>query len=313
MTTENIFALESIEKCTSITNNINVMLKNNIQLSNLMLHENFLNNTFINITFINKGCDGSVYSAQHRIDNKKYAIKKIPFYIKPNNPNEVVAHNIMNKLKEVRCLSSLDHPNIIKYCTSWIEVNDKNSEIIEINGQSYYSICLYIQTELMDMSLREYLDIYQLDNNTKQLIIKNIINGVKYLHDNNIIHRDLKPENILLKLEGENIKHIKIADFSLVIHKQYPIVDEYSDVGTPTYAPPENNEGIITKKYDIYSLGIIIFEIINNFETHMEKYKKIYELKKGQNNNKLLCDMTHRNFNSRPSISDLTKLDEYKY
>tara|TARA_A100001015_G_C15041750_1_gene740158 strand:+ start:2800 stop:3735 length:936 start_codon:yes stop_codon:yes gene_type:complete len=311
MTTESILEPDSIQQNTSITRNINIMLKNNTQLSNLMLHENFLNNTFFNIRFINKGCDGIVYSAQHRIDNKMYAIKKIPFYIKPNNPNEVVAHNIMNKLKEVRCLSSLEHPNIIKYCTSWIEVDDKNLEMVQINNQNYYSICLYIQTELMDMSLREYLDTYQIDNKTKQFIIKNIVNGVKYLHDNNIIHRDLKPENILLKLNGEKILSIKIADFSLVIHKHYPTIDEYNEVGTPTYAPPENNEGIITKKYDIYSLGIIIFEIMNNFTTHMEKYTEIYNLKKGKNSNKLLCNMINADFKSRPSITDLTKLDKY--
>ena len=296
-------------KCTSITANINLMLQNNTQLSNIKLQENFLNNTFFNILYINKGCDGIVYSAQHRIDNKKYAIKKIPFYIKPNNPNEIVAFNIMNKLKEVRCLSSLDHLNIIKYYTSWIEVNNTNCELIQINNENYYSISLFIQTELMDMSLREYLDTYKLNFETKQFIIKNIINGVKYLHDNNIIHRDLKPENILLKLDGENIISIKIADFSLVIHKQFPIIKDCNDFGTPTYAPPENNEGIITKKYDIYSLGIIIFEIIGNFTTHMEKYKEIYNFKKGINNNKLLCNMISSDLKSRPSISDLTKLD----
>ena len=305
MTTERIII------CESTTNTINSMLQKNTQLCNLMLQENFLNKTFFNIKYINKGCDGVVYSATHRIDNKTYAIKKIPFYIKPNNPNEVVAYNIMNKLKEVRCLSGLEHPNIIKYYTSWIELNDSESDIVQIKNTNYYSICLFIQTELMDMSLREYLDTFQIEYDTKQFIIKNIVNGVKYLHDKNIIHRDLKPENILLKLDGDNILTIKIADFSLVIHKQYPSLEECKESGTPTYAPPENNDGIITKKYDIYSLGIIIFEIMNNFKTYMEKYKKIYDLKKGNNSNQLLCNMINTDFKSRPSITDLTKLDVY--
>ena len=90
-------------------------------LSNLEKKEsNVLSNTFSNIEKIDKGGFGILYKAKHILDLKNYAIKKICL-IKEND--DVFCRNIYNKLKEVRCLSNLNHPNIIRYNTSWIEKN----------------------------------------------------------------------------------------------------------------------------------------------------------------------------------------------
>lgn len=295
-----------MHKISNITHEINSLFKNISQIPNLTLQNNIFNNTFSDVSFINSGSDGSIYKAKHIIDDKWYAIKKIPFFINKENPTEIVAKNILNKLKEVRCMSALDHINIIKYYTSWIEPDTIEQNIV-IDDTNYYSICLYVQMELMQLSLREFLqDIdFSIRKKNIQILVNGILNGVEYLHEKDIIHRDLKPENVLLNLEDNNIIDIKIADFSLVIEKQINLNNSEDNVGTPVYTPPEQYNSRIGNKYDIYSLGIIIYEIFQEFRTFMETYENIKKLQIGnypKTLNKLLIKMINTDYNKRPDM-----------
>ena len=218
-------------------------------------------------------------------------------------------------------MSALEHPNIIKYYTSWIELNKKEynidnidennyDNIIILNDEKYYCICLFVQMELMDMSLREYLYKYKYEIRKKynNKIIKSLLNSVKYIHNKGIIHRDLKPENILLNIQNNKIINIKIADFSLVIKKN-KIISNIENDGTPLYTPPENYNDIITIYYDIYSMGIIIYEIMMPFKTYMEALENINKFVNGhfEKNiiNVLLYKMINHNHNKRISIQEI--------
>tara|TARA_B110000208_G_scaffold191914_1_gene260916 strand:+ start:394 stop:1218 length:825 start_codon:yes stop_codon:yes gene_type:complete len=270
--------------------NKNNSLKN-IQdlINNKNLDNSILNTTFKNIKQLKQGGFGTVYSGIHLLDSNNYAIKKIPIQ---NNNNNIISNKFKLKLKEVRCLSLLNHKNIIRYNTSWIEYcND------EIN--------IFIQMELMNLSLGDYLIKYK--NFDKNFVIKNIIEGVKYLHDNDIIHCDLKPDNILLNLNENKIEQIKIADFGLVFEKnKNNYID--SEYGTSIYMP---NETIYTTKYDIYSLGIIFFEILHHFNTHHERIIEIRKLKSNEYINKyqLIYIMINNDYTKRCDIYYLNNLD----
>ena len=101
-------------------------------------------------------------------------------------------------------------------------------------------------------------------------ILKQIISAIKYLHNNNIIHRDVKPKNILFS--KDNI--VKLSDFGLsTINSNINILN--SSKGSYLYKDPffEN------QKMDIYSIGVIILEMFSNFNTEMERIKKISDLK----------------------------------
>ena len=84
--------------------------------------------------------------------------------------------------------------------------------------------------------------------------------GVQAIHDQGIIHRDLKPENILLTKEG----HIKITDFGIARTPTGPRLTEHGGVvGTIDYVSPEYLErGHVDMRSDIYSLGILAYEMI---------------------------------------------------
>ena len=104
--------------------------------------------------------------------------------------------------------------------------------------------------------------------------------GVNYLHSNNIIHRDLKPSNILLNKSGV----VKISDFgmstTLLDSKDKQVGSDL--LGTLLYNGPEV---INTNEYscysDMYSIGIILYEMLNTFKTSMEKYENIDNVKQG--------------------------------
>ena len=127
--------------------------------------------------------------------------------------------------------------------------------------------------ELCKQNLKDYIDINDLGINQKVDICKQIINGLKYIHDNNIIHRDLKLSNIFIGFDGI----VKIGDFGLATNI-YKL--KYEEVGTIGYMAPEVlNNKIYGFEADLYSLGIIILEIFKKFQTKMEQILLVKDIK----------------------------------
>jgi serine/threonine protein kinase len=234
---------------------------------------------FMEIAKINSGGFGSVYKVYNKIDQCMYAIKKIPIY----DMDDFIP------FEEVKKLSNLNHENIVRYHTTWIEFDKVDESLYlehnsgsnsgsnsESNNKmvSYNKIMpiLYIKMELCDESLRDY--ITKNDYNPTQILYQILI-SLQYIHSKDIIHRDLNPNNILIK---NNI--IKIGDFGISKNafNNEIIIDD--DNGISLYKSPEQIENkICTKKSDIYSVGIIYFELLMKFTTFTEKIKEINKIK----------------------------------
>ena len=155
---------------------------------------------------------------------------------------------------------------------------------------------LYIQMELCEkLTLRDLIRRKFQDNDEEiWKIFRQIVEGLVHIHGHGIIHRDLKPENIFIDL-GNNPK---IGDFGLATaghrtqlqHRhtdQTPAAewDLTMSVGTALYTAPELQSigiGHYTNKVDVYSLGIILFEMCHEFATAMERCKVILELRQDQ-------------------------------
>jgi len=155
---------------------------------------------------------------------------------------------------EARAISDVSHYNIVT-------VHDCG---ITERGQPYM-VMEYIQGE----SLREKIAREkQLPFATIVSILKQACRGLQEAHNKGIIHRDLKPENILLQERSERADWVKIVDFGiarLVASNSPKLTQAGALVGTPEYIAPERfRSSAADPRSDLYSLGVVLFEMLTN-------------------------------------------------
>ena len=120
----------------------------------------------------------------------------------------------------------------------------------------------FIVMEFVDgTDLKTYIkDHHPIPNDTIIDIMSQILSGIEYAHSRGIIHRDIKPQNILMDSSGQ----VKITDFGIALAvSQHSITQTNSLLGTVHYMSPEQAKGgMATQKSDIYSLGIVLYELL---------------------------------------------------
>jgi serine/threonine protein kinase len=264
-----------------------------------------------NINLIGSGAFSIVFSAYHLLDKNTEALKCITL------PDKKQV--IKEKSREILFLSRLCHPNIIRYYNSWLEyipntvpkfITNHISEIILPDEN--IGVFLFIQMEKINITLKKNLDNKSyLKSNTLKLCISDLllqlINGLDYLHSNKVVHCDLKPDNIALKYENNEWK-VKIMDFGIASVVGIKNMD-YKYYGSTLYIPPEMDKIDYLPHYstDIYSLGIIIFELLNSFSTESEKIQKMTEWKQKKEKIDFLDKIIDNDKFKRPSLKEIKK------
>ncbi|MBQ3307160.1 MAG: Stk1 family PASTA domain-containing Ser/Thr kinase [Bacilli bacterium] len=148
--------------------------------------------------------------------------------------------------REALSASSLAHPNIVEMY-----------DVGEDDG-TYYIVMEYVDGKTLKqllkkrgtLTLSEAIDI-----------MSQLTDGMAHAHDSYIIHRDLKPQNIMIKDDGQ----IKITDFGIAMALNATQLTQTNSVmGSVHYLPPEQASGKgCTIKSDIYSMGIIFYELLS--------------------------------------------------
>uniref|UniRef100_A0A452XMV0 Protein kinase domain-containing protein n=1 Tax=Aegilops tauschii subsp. strangulata TaxID=200361 RepID=A0A452XMV0_AEGTS len=181
---------------------------------------------------------------------------------------EIVHENKFHK--EVECLMKAKHENIVRFLGYCAEARGKAASYegnFVIADTRNRLLCFEY---LPNGSLEKYITNASIGLEWKERfrIIKGICKGLHYLHMNRILHLDLKPANILL--DGHMIP--KIADFGLSRclgeEKTHGTTKHLS--GTPGYLAPEFYNGKFTFASDIYSLGVVIMEILTGAKGYSE-------------------------------------------
>ena len=218
------------------------------------------------LKFLGKGSFGEVYLSQKKGRKDYLALKKIDRKIADKPGFKKFLEN------EIHILEQLDHPNIVKL------------EGIKKSVSNYYIIMEYINGGGLSDCLKKYMEIHKkaFTEEIVQYLMRQIIDGINYLHSRKIIHRDLKLDNIMVNFDSENDKAnldmmkstIKIIDFGFAT-KLSSLKNEltYSAVGSPINMDPiilakfakKKNVNLnmgYDEKADIWSIGTVCYELL---------------------------------------------------
>ena len=174
--------------------------------------------------------------------NRECAIKII-------NKSGKKLSSIQKMKQEITILKQLKHKNIVQFF-GYTETNSKIYIIMEFIKYGTLKSWLINHKE----SIKE---------EEASLIISQILSAVQYLHSHEICHRDIKPENIMLS-EKDGLTSLKLIDFGLSA-SNFTEYQESEYCGTFLYMAPEQiDRKTYSKAIDIWSIGIIMFMLLNN-------------------------------------------------
>ncbi|PHT96020.1 Cyclin-dependent kinase G-2 [Capsicum annuum] len=210
---------------------------------------------FERLNKIGEGTYGVVYKARAKNIGEIVALKKIKLLEKEQGFPIIF-------LREINILLKCHHPSIIHV----------NEVVVGTTLDDIFIVMEYVEHDLKSLSEKMKHPFSQTE--IKFLMIQ-LLEGVRYFHDNWIMHRDLKPSNLLVNDKGE----LKIGDFGLTHPIQSPLknVPYTHNVVTLWYRSPElllgGRRQCHSTTVDMWSLGCIMVELLNNKPISMENQK----------------------------------------
>jgi predicted Ser/Thr protein kinase len=197
---------------------------------------------------LGRGGMGVVYKARQKSLNRLVALKLLAPE-RADDPQFAARFE-----KEAHALAALNHPNIVG-------VHDFGQA-----GGFFYLLMEFVD----GVNLRQLLQTKRLTPKEALSIVPPVCEALQCAHEHGIVHRDIKPENLLIDKAGT----VKIADFGIakIVHRSHlapreepgasPHDEATMPFGTPDYAAPEQANGTADHRADIYSLGVVLYEML---------------------------------------------------
>ncbi len=186
---------------------------------------------------IGTGGMSDVYKAMDHLLGRNVAVK----VLKSEYSEDV---NFLSKFRtEAQAAAGLEHPNIVN-------IYDVGSE-----NKMHYIVMEYVE----GITLKTYIEKKEKLSYKEAISIAiQTANGIRVAHSKQIVHRDIKPQNIMISTEGK----VKVTDFGIARAASSNTINSEA-MGSVHYASPEQaRNGFIDTKSDIYSLGIVMYEMV---------------------------------------------------
>ena len=198
-----------------------------------------INERYEIVKSIGEGGMANVYLANDTILDRKVAVKVLRGDLSADDKF------IRRFEREAQSVSNLSHPNIVEVYDVGVEDNQHYIVMEYIEGKTLKQLLKKRET----LTLTEVIDI-----------MTQLTDGMAHAHESYIIHRDIKPQNIMIEDNGL----IKITDFGIAMALNATQLTQTNSVmGSVHYLPPEQASGKgATMKSDIYSLGILMYELL---------------------------------------------------
>ncbi|MFN9293013.1 MAG: protein kinase domain-containing protein [Planctomyces sp.] len=209
---------------------------------------------FAPIRRLGSGSTGDVWEVLDVLLDRAVAVKML----RHASPTAADVQRLMN---EAQALGRLKHPGIVR--------------ILEVSTRDRPAIIMDL---VRGPSLAEYLSGRAIGDREAARLVAELADAIHHAHLHEVIHRDLKPANILLQPRAESRLAEKLSDQPLSAYR--PMISDFGTarladasgitfqgqmLGTPAYMAPEQIEGnpsLITPAVDIYSLGVILYELL---------------------------------------------------
>ena len=251
---------------------------------------------------IGEGGYGKVMKIQNLIDKQYYALK----VIKLDKSEGKMAFS------EVQCLAHIHSPRIVRYHNAWIEGSEQSSQYrfyIQMEFVEGQSLANFLANQSGKIDIKEI-----------HRILIELVLALNDIHSAGVVHRDFRPSNVMVRLDGSIVVidfgissvrrlstclgscdqkrgrlspiiqvpkrvgslNIRPFDQKMIQEAEEPETT-VKKVGTAIYSSPQQLNGRkSTIGDDIYSMGIMMFEILSQFKTQMEKAKMIQNLRNFQ-------------------------------
>jgi len=194
---------------------------------------------------LGEGGMGAVYLGYHRVLQVQHALK----VVHPRMTSDTQLIERFNR--EARNAARLVHPNIVQVITA------------DVVGGVYYIAMQYVEGfTLATIAKRQGVEVHQAVR-----WIHMVAKALDYAHSKNIIHRDIKPGNIMIDKDD----NAKLMDFGLVRELEpaadaaeaQPLTGAGLMVGTPQYMPPEQWNGEVDHRSDLFALGVTFYNVLS--------------------------------------------------
>ncbi|MEF7561862.1 Stk1 family PASTA domain-containing Ser/Thr kinase [Bacillus infantis] len=191
------------------------------------------------LDMIGGGGMANVYLAHDMILDRDVAVKILRLDFAEND------EFIRRFHREAQSATSLAHPNIV----SIYDVGEEDS--------IYYIVMEYVEGQTLKQYIQQHSPV---PVDTALDIMKQLLSAISHAHQHHIVHRDIKPHNILV----DRLGNVKITDFGIAMALSSTSITQTNSVlGSVHYLSPEQARGgMANKKSDIYSLGIVMFELL---------------------------------------------------
>lgn len=213
---------------------------------------------------LGQGGMGAVYLAAR--DDEQYRKRVAIKVIRPGMNLQIIVRRF---LSERQILASLDHPNIAKLLDG---------------GTTEDGLPYYVMDYIEGVPITTYCERNKLSTAERLKLFREVCSAVNYAHQNLVIHRDLKPGNILVTVEGTP----KLLDFGIAKLLNPELSGQTLDMTllghapmTIDYASPEQVRGdAITTATDVYSLGVMLYELLTGHRPYSFKSRVPREIER---------------------------------